>query len=62
MHLSGICQLQNENLKLSKLRIAVFESLACLKNNKNSIIMLSIHQNCYEERENRKGSMYVQHK
>ena len=28
MHLSGICLLQNENLKVKN---AVFESLACLK-------------------------------
>ena len=31
MHSSGICLLQNENLKSPKLRNAVFESLACLK-------------------------------
>ena len=33
-HLSDLCLLQNENLKPSKKRSAVFESLVCLKNDK----------------------------
>ena len=47
MHLSGTCLLQNENLKLPKQRKAVFESLACLKHDKNSILMLLTFQNSY---------------
>ena len=44
MHLSSICLLRNENLKLVKKRNTVFGSLPCLKNDKNIILTLPISQ------------------